>query len=360
MAIRKTLSSSVKFGTVATLTVSLLTGCNPPMPPEALAALAEAYFTCEAGEVTSAFSPDVADGSEYLAENLAINCPGMVMSITDAANAQLVASSISTDGPGTAPYAVVPYAVESGVFVITSSMGASAVFSPKTVQGILDGSITDWADPAIVADNSGTAPLAGEITLIAKAQSEAVEALKVWYQHYTGKSLRSNFEVAGEVTIADYQDLPEGSIAFMPGGVFTQLANVAMVTPMAASLLVDPEKFPAGAVPDYLSIQSGSSQWAITKSATGISVAMNFAAKALPPVGFDEAPAPYQIIYPVNISLFGTDNLAARAVARYLLRQDSQGSLTLVAGLPVTVRAESLAFVSKGLPEPEDTDAPAN
>ncbi|NDH65257.1 MAG: hypothetical protein EBY26_02580, partial [Microbacteriaceae bacterium] len=279
MAIRKTLSSSVKFGTVATLTIGLLTGCNPPMPPEALAALAEAYFTCEPGEVPSAFSSDVADGSEYLAENLAINCPGMVMSITDAANAQLVASSISTDGPGTAPYAVVPYAVESGVFVITSSMGASAVFSPKTIQGILDGSITDWADPAIVSDNSGTAPLEGQIILVNKAQSQAVDALKIWYQHYTGKSLVNNFEVASEVTLADYQDLPEGSVAFMPGGLFTQLVNSSIVTPMAASVVVDPEKFPSGSVPDFASVQSGSSQWAITKSATGVSVAMNFAAK---------------------------------------------------------------------------------
>jgi hypothetical protein len=239
-------------------------------------------------------------------------------------------------------------------------MGASAVFSPKTIQGILDGSITDWADPAIVADNSGTAPLEGQITLVNKAQSQAVDALKIWYQHYTGKSLVNNFEVASEVTLADYQDLPEGSIAFMPGGVFTQLANVAMVTPMAASLLVDPEKFPGGAVPDFISIQSGSSQWEITKSATGISVALNFEAKALPPVGFDEAPAPYQIIFPVNISLFGEDNLTARATARYLLRQDSQGSLSLVAGLPVAVRAQSLSFISKGLPEPVATEAPAN
>jgi len=356
----RTSRSALKFGTIAALAIGCLAGCNPPMPPEALAALAEAYFTCEAGEVPVAFSTEVADGSDYLADNLAINCPGMVMSFTDPASAMLVASTNSSYGPGTEPYAVVPYAVESGVFAITSSLNASAIFSPKTIQGILDGSITDWGDPAIVADNGGASPLEGPLTLVTKAQSEPVKALEVWYQHYTGKSLVSNFVVAKEVTLADYQDLPEGSVAFMPGGLFTQLVNSSIVTPMAASVVVDPEKFPSGSVPDFASVQSGSSQWAITKSATGVSVAMNFAAKALPPIGFDEGPEPYQIIYPVNISLFGTDNLAARAVARYLLRQDSQGSLTLVAGLPVSVRAESLAFVSKGLPEPVATDVPTN
>jgi hypothetical protein len=109
-----------------------------------------------------------------------------------------------------------------------------------------------------------------------------------------------------------------------------------------------------------LSVQSAASQWAVSKTESNVTVALNYDAKPVPPVGFDEAPAPYQIIYPVNLSLFGKDNLGARAVARYLLRQDSQGSLTLVAGLPVSVRAESLAFVSKGLPEPVVTDAPAN
>jgi hypothetical protein len=100
------------------------------------------------------------------------------------------------------------------------------------------------------------------------------------------------------------------------------------------------------------SIQTAASQWTTKKTDTSVTVSLDFNAKPVPPVGFDEAPAPYQIIYPVNLSLFGTDNLSARATARYLLRQDSQGSLTLVASLPVTVRAEALAFISKGLPTP--------
>jgi len=360
MSISKPAGSALKLFTVSALAISLLTGCNPPIPPEALAAQAEATFTCEAGIVNTSFSAEVADGSQYLADNLTANCPDMTMTLSDIESADVVASSIESDSPGTNPFAIVPYAVESGVFVITSSMGASAIFSPSTIQGILDGTITEWSDPAILADNSGTAPLEGAIILEPKAQKEAVEALKVWYKHYTGKDLNVTLDVSKNVTVADYQSLAEGSIAFMPGGVYTELSNVAMVTPTAVSLLVDKAQFPAGAAPDMLSVQAASSQWAISKTETAITVTINFDAKALPPIGFDEAPAPYQIIYPVNLSLYGKDRLSTRAVARYLLRQDSQGSLTLVAGLPVSVRAESLAFVSKGLPEPIITDAPAN
>lgn len=348
----KTFLKTVRLVSVLALSSSVLTACDPPMPPEALAALAEATFTCVDGDTQYAYAPEVADGVDYLAQNLTMNCPGMTMTPSDFATAQLVASSVATDGPGSEAYASVPYAVESGVFVITSSAGASAVLSPKTIQGILSGSIVEWSDPQIVADNGGIAPLEGALVLAGPAQAEAVEALATWYQHYTGKTLEHNLDVSRAVTIADYESLPEGSIAFMPGAVFTQLSNVALVTPMAASILVDPTNFPMGATPDLISVQSAASQWKVKKSSSSIDVSMDWTAKAVPPAGFDVAPAPYQIIYPVYLRLFGSDNLGARATARYLLRQDSQGSLTLVSGLPVTVRAEALAFVSEGLPEP--------
>lgn len=343
---------SVKLAAALLLVSPLLTACDPPMPPEALAALAEASFTCVEGDVPSYFSEEVADAAPFLAENLALNCPGMSYSLSDASMAQLVASSNIQAGPGGSAYATVPYAVESGVFVITSSAGASAIFSPATIQGILDGSITSWDAPQIVEDNAGIAPLEGPLTLVNLAQKDAIAALEVWYQNYAGKALSHSLDSRASVTVADYENLPEGSIAFMPGAVFTALSNTAMVTPMAASLLVDVEKFPFGATPDMMAIQTAASQWKTTKTDTSVTVSLDFAAKPVPPAGFDEAPAPYQIVYPVNLSLFGTDNLGARATARYLLRQDSQGSLTLVASLPVSVRAEALAFVSKGLPTP--------
>lgn len=349
-------TKTVKLITTSAMIVSLLAGCNPPMPPEALAALAEASFTCIDGSVETSFSEEVSDGAQFLADNLTLNCPGMTMMLAPESEGQVLATSSKPASVAASGYAAVPYAVESGVFVITSSAGAAAAFSPDTIQGILDGSITDWSDPKVAADNGGVSPLAGPITLITKAQAEAVDALKVWFEYYANKPLVESFDTRSKVSLTDYQNLPEGSIAFMPGAVFTQLSNIAMVTPMPASLLVDTEKFPTGATPDMMSIQSAASQWKVTKSEKSVKVAINFDAKALPPAGFDEAPAPYQIIYPVNLYLVGEDNLAARAVARYLLRQDSQGSLTLVAGLPVAVRAESLAFVSKGLPTPLNTE----
>lgn len=350
---------TIKLGITLAVGAILLAGCNPPMPPEVLAAIAEKSFTCVEGETATSFSQAVSEGIDYLGENLTANCPGMTMSFTDANLASLVASAASA-GPLSTAYATVPYAVESGVFAITSASGATALLTPDAVRGIVDGSITSWSDPIILEANGGIAPLEGNLTLVPQSQAESVEALGAWYKHFTGKTLETKLDTSKSVTVADYQDLPEGSVAFMPGSVFTSLSNTALVTPMAANLLTDNVNYPAGATPDTTSIQAGASQWKVVTAPKALTVELDYAAKPVPPLGFDVSPAPYQIIYPVNISLFGKDNLAARATARYLLRQDSQGSLALVAGLPVTVRAESLAFVSQGLPEPEDTDAPAN
>jgi hypothetical protein len=251
---------SIKLAAALLLVSPLLTACDPPMPPEALAALAEASFTCVEGDVSAYFSEEVADAAPFLAENLALNCPGMSYTIVDGTQAELVASSDLQAGPGVSAYATVPYAVESGVFVVTSSAGASAIFSPATIQGILDGSITSWDAPQIVEDNAGIAPLEGPLTLVNLAQKDAIAALEVWYQNYAGKTLSHSLDSRAAVTVADYENLPEGSIAFMPGAVFTALSNTAMVTPMAASLLVDAEKFPFGATPDMMAIQTAASQ----------------------------------------------------------------------------------------------------
>jgi hypothetical protein len=98
---------------------------------------------------------------------------------------------------------------------------------------------------------------------------------------------------------------------------------------------------------------SAGTQLKLTKTDTGITVKMDYTAKPVPPLGSDVAPVPYGAIYPVNLSLCGKPSLLQRAVARFMLRQDSQGTLTTFVSLPENLRGESLLGVSKGLPEPK-------
>lgn len=338
---------------IAALALSLLTACDPPMPPEALLAQSEATYICLPGNSSVNLDGSVSEILASVVPGLEMNCTEMTLSESDLATAQVAIGSLSADG-GKKWDVTVPYAVEAGVFVITSSFGAGALFSPKSLQGILDGSIQSWNDASIVADNDGIAPIEGSLTFTNIVQTEALEALKIWYEHYEGKSLdASSLVVKDSVTSADYGNLVEGSVSFMPLSVFNELSISSMVTPMAATLVADKAKDPAGAIVDFNSVYAGSSQWRKDQKSPGsLGVKLDFDAVPVPPAGFDAAPTPYQILYPVYLRVSSSKDLLARAVARYLLRQDSQALLTLVYGLPTDIRAAALEAVSEGLPLP--------
>jgi hypothetical protein len=70
-----------------------------------------------------------------------------------------------------------------------------------------------------------------------------------------------------------------------------------------------------------------------------------------------EAPNPYQAVYPVNYYTCNSDTLVPRAVGRFILRLDQQGSLGgyNYAPLAENIRIESLFSISKGLPTPTPT-----
>jgi hypothetical protein len=70
--------------------------------------------------------------------------------------------------------------------------------------------------------------------------------------------------------------------------------------------------------------------------------------------GLEEVVAPYQAVYAMDMALCGEDTTLKRTMARYLLRQDSQGvilSATLMP-LPESVRVDAISIVVVGLPIP--------
>jgi len=342
-----------KVAAISVMALSLLTACDPPMPPEALLAQTEATYVCVSGNSKVNLDASVSEILASVVPGLEMNCPEMTISNSDLPSAQVAIGSLSADG-GKNWDVTVPYAVEAGVFVISSSSGAGALFSPSSIQGMIDGSINSWDNSSIVADNDGIAPIEGALTFSTTVQVEALKALEVWYEHYTGKALNaSSLVIKDSVTSADYADLAEGSVSFMPISVFNELSISSMVTPMSATLVVDKAKDPGGAIVDFNSVYAGSSQWKNDKSTpNSLGVKLDFNAAPVPPAGFDVSPTPYQILYPVYVKVSSEKDLVGRAVARYLLRQDSQALLTLVYGLPTDVRAAALEIVSKGLPLP--------
>ena len=360
-----------------------LTACTPPMPPEVKAALLERSYTCVEGSVSIQTPETMAGAIPNLQAAMGGNCPGMNLV---PATADVASDIVIGKGPWTSTceaVSTVPYALDAGVVAATLSTAGGLILRPKTIAGIFDGSITSWDDAAIAADNGGVAVGTGPIQVLPTTDKQALAAFGAWYQQLTGKAFKatllkpvSGLSVAAlggtDASGAATGFAVDGTIALLPYSVFSTYAVTAMTIPLAASVLVDAAN-PYGSVPDVSGIGSAGTQLTYKKSGSDaagdmqVTLAMNYDAKPVPPQGMDVAPAPYQAIYPVNLSVCGNGAGASagkpsklvRAVGRYLLRQDAQGALTTYVPLPELIRAESLDVVSVGLPQPK-VDAPAN
>lgn len=331
-----------------------LTACTPPMPPEVAAALAEQTYVCKDGNVTLATPAALAEDLPMVTDSMSSNCPAMTANSVDAgAPAQIFIDAAAPNPTVCEAAYTIPFALDAAVVSVTLGDSAGVILSPASVAGIFDGSIKTWDSPKLAADNSGEQVGSGPIRVFPVTDSNALKAFSAWYQNLAGKPFEAPLIRAKRtLTVQDLGVLAEGTVALLPYSTFTAYSVYSEVIPLAANILTS-KSGPEGLLADAAGISSAGTQLKLSKSATGIAVKMDYDAKPIPPLGSDIAPAPYGAIYPVNLSLCGKPSLVERAVARYLLRQDSQGTFTTFVALPELLRGESLVGVSKGLPEPK-------
>ncbi len=295
--------------TVVALAISMgLTACDPPMPPDVLAALAEQTVTCESGAVNVAFPESVADLTGGWSGALADSCADMSLNAiaADDETADVIISATGEVSSACKPFEQVPFAQDGSVLAFLNSELASLDITPEIVSGILSGKITDWSDPAITAANGGTAASSLPINLLPTAQANALAATKSWLKS------QGQDDTASKVSPVTFDDgsavmaMAEGDIALTTYSV--ALYNYSAVATVTAD----------GEALQYLG-------------------------------GFT-----------VDAFLCGEDTLVKRAVVKYLLRQDSQGALLSGVLLPLTdeTRLASVTKVSKGLPVPSDLPTP--
>lgn len=295
--------------TVVALAISMgLTACDPPMPPDVLAALAEQTVTCESGAVNVAFPESVADLAGGWSGALADSCADMSLNAiaADDETADVIISATGEVSSACKPFEQVPFAQDGSVLAFLNSELASLDITPEIVSGILSGKITDWSDPAITAANGGTAASSLPINLLPTAQANALAATKSWLKS------QGQDDTASKVSPVTFDDgsavmaMAEGDIALTTYSV--ALYNYSAVATVTAD----------GEALQYLG-------------------------------GFT-----------VDAFLCGEDTLVKRAVVKYLLRQDSQGALLSGVLLPLTdeTRLASVTKVSKGLPVPSDLPTP--
>ncbi|MFM8926958.1 MAG: hypothetical protein ACKOFA_01995 [Rhodoluna sp.] len=359
---KQTRKKKVLVAGLAVATSLTLTACDPPIPPEILASLAEQSYTCVEGQTSVAGPDSIQEVLTGWADYLSYSCidPEPAMSFTPTAisddKAQLVVSEYS---PSCKPELSVPLAVDAAVLVFQDSEVGTLNLSPESIAGIINGGINNWNQ--LASDNPGTEMPDRDISFRSTVDRAAFDAMSSFLGYSNLEVGTKVFQPKEQVTLAEYGDfadgywtsnLKDGEIAIMPNSFAIQLG----LYPANIFVGLDADGFPIVATPDVTGISTGTTQWVISQSESKLSVSLDPKKEATPPDGSDEAPPSYQAIYPISISLCKAD-LLSRAIARFVLRLDNQGSLAVsnYAPLPEFVRIPALVKVSEGLPTPEPT-----
>lgn len=327
-----------------------LTACDPPMPPEVAAALAEQSYTCIAGDAKVSAPEAMADLMWGWTDSLTYACfdPEPTMIATSVGNAESPEIEI-TSGPALCSAEVtVPFAVEAAVLIYMESEVNALSISPKSIAGIMSGSITNWKQ--LANDNPGYEMPDYPLTVLPATDQLALDAMTGYLQDQGLSVTNKVFEPVPSTTIDQYSQLEEGQVALVPNSYAVYLGYY----PASIYLGQDTDGIPILATPDVSGMQSASSQWVIITSANELAVKLDKSKLPTPPEGSDLAPVPYQAIYPVNLNICKPGKLVSSAVSRFLLRLDSQGSLAAsnYAPIPEFVRIPALLKVSAGLPTP--------
>lgn len=251
----RTMSRSTTFrrGIVLVIPALLLvTACTPPMPPDVLAAKAEANIVCQQG------STDVAVPSEFTGTMAAVGdalttvCHEQTVTEVagDASAPVRLVGQAPTQAQETAFRASCPsggvISVPAFAYPVTVAYNLpgleGVVLSPDAVAGILNGTVKQWSDPLIVSENpdfgfDGLPP----ISLVSAAVPQgAVDAMTTWLVQQKAAAwtagvtgtLDAGTKVANDAALVKKLTSTEGALAVLP--IFQAVnSNLAM-----ANLLV--------------------------------------------------------------------------------------------------------------------------
>jgi phosphate transport system substrate-binding protein len=342
----------VKSAAAALLVSLSLTACDPPIPASILAVQSELEVQCEEGEVSAVFPESMTDLSLNWSDSLLFACETMPLTALDntVSDSDLVISESSLIAGRCTPFATVPVAIDAAVLVVNIPDFFEVFLSAQQIVDIFSGTITNWSDPALAALN-GDFPLPDlPIILPTEATVSAKAALSEWIGRVAGTPL----DLSGVADTTEFNEISlaapaePGSIGIASYGAASYLAS-AMV-----AVVLDPNDPASYVRAEYTSLLAATTQVTSSIEGTSMKIALDPTLEVQAEAGLEEVVAPYQAVYAMDMALCGEDTTLKRTMARYLLRQDSQGvilSATLMP-LPESVRVDAISIVVVGLPIP--------
>jgi phosphate transport system substrate-binding protein len=342
----------VKSVALALLVSLSLTACDPPIPASVLAVQSELEVQCEDGGVSAVFPESMTDLSLNWSDSLLFACETMPITVLDntALEGDLVISESSLIAGRCTPFSTVPVAIDAAVLVVNIPDFFEVFLSPQQVIDIFNGTITNWSDPSLASLN-GDFPLPNlPIILPTEATVSAKAALSEWITRLAGAPLDltavADTTEFNEISLAAPEEAGSITIASYAAAMYLGSSTVAIVT--------DPSDVSTYVRAEYTSLLSATTQLVSTIEGTSMKVALDPSIEPQAEAGLDDVVVPYQAVYPIDMALCGEDTTLKRTMARYLLRQDSQGLILSSTLMPLTepLRVEAISIVIVGLPVP--------
>lgn len=366
-----------------------LAACTPPMPPDVLAAMAESQIVCEPGEVKVSVPEGFTGAMDAIGLGLAGVCPETTVlevpegeaapvALVDRTPNQDVIDAFTASSCPSGSTIVVPafaYPVSMAYNVIGLE---GVVMTPEIVAGILNGTITSWEDPLILAANEGF-DFTGlpELSLMdLDAPSGSVQAMTAWLaaeapEAWTagtietlpsGTKFPTSMDLIGELTITD------SAITIMP--VFQAFTNVIPtanlpVTQDDGSELVitadDVQLYKVGSGAMNITTDAETGNMFASPAVGGVPVEGNFDVASSKIVLGEGQPL---LGWPVNgvahlLTCDSPDDPGALAFTQYALRLAGQGALETfgVTPLPEPIRVQTFGPLKVTVPG-ADGEAP--
>ena len=343
----------------------LLSACTPPLPPDVLAAQAEANITCQTGAQNVSIPEDFAGASDAVNATLAGTCPDQSLvevpagepasvTITEMApTAEQIAAFEKICPSGTIIVPVFGYPVVLTLNVIGLE---GVVMTPQALAGILDGTVTSWTDPLITDANPGTdfTGIPDIVVMSLDRPSGAINAMttylsKVAPESWTAGivdtlSIGTKFATTADL-IAEFT-MTDGAISVLPA---IQAVNAGL--PMASAdingttISVDDTQLLKVGVGAMTMTTDAQGNMVTTPAVGGTPVPENFdiaASKIVLAEGQELIGWPIVGIAHMMICDDGTDPLPLSS-AQYLVRLAGQGSLESygLVPLPEPVRVKT-------------------
>ena len=235
--------------------VLALSACTPPLPPDVLAAQAEAQITCQTGETQVSVPESLTGSMDAVGLGLLGVCPEQTVlevpsdqaapvALVDKTPTQADIDAYASLSCPNGEVVVVP-AFAYPVTIAYNVVGLEGVvMTPEIIAGILNGTITSWEDPLIAEANPDfDFTLLPELAVMSvEAPQGSVEAMTTWLTQQAPESwtkgtvgtLEGTQVFPTEAEMIAEMTAIESSIAILP--VFQAFNNVLATANLPVTL----------------------------------------------------------------------------------------------------------------------------